>query len=113
MLAKVLVMDHLGRNIPVPTMFCSTWKDFDYIINCYCRDRLGHRFVERGDYRMRRPEDSRMIAPSEFSRMVEPEMVLEMSIIIWRNVPDANMSIRMLLQSADGLNVASARDNVK
>jgi hypothetical protein len=23
---KVLVVDHLGRNIPVPTLFCSTWK---------------------------------------------------------------------------------------
>jgi hypothetical protein len=23
---KVLVVDHLGWNIPVPTMFCSTWK---------------------------------------------------------------------------------------
>jgi hypothetical protein len=23
---KVLVVDHLGRNIPVPAIFCSTWK---------------------------------------------------------------------------------------
>jgi hypothetical protein len=23
---NILVVDHLGRNIPVPTMFCSTWK---------------------------------------------------------------------------------------
>ena len=23
---KVLVVDHLGRNLPVPTLFCSTWK---------------------------------------------------------------------------------------
>jgi hypothetical protein len=22
----VLVVDHLGRNIPVPTQFCSTWE---------------------------------------------------------------------------------------
>ena len=24
--ASILVVDHLGRNIPVPTMFCSTWE---------------------------------------------------------------------------------------
>jgi hypothetical protein len=23
---KVLVVDHLGRNIPVPAVFCSTWQ---------------------------------------------------------------------------------------
>jgi hypothetical protein len=23
---KILVIDHLGQNIPVPTMFCSTWE---------------------------------------------------------------------------------------
>jgi hypothetical protein len=23
---KVLVIDHLGRNIPVPVIFCSTWQ---------------------------------------------------------------------------------------
>lgn len=25
-ICKVLVMDHLGDNIPVPTMFCSSWR---------------------------------------------------------------------------------------
>ncbi|KIM76410.1 hypothetical protein PILCRDRAFT_649108 [Piloderma croceum F 1598] len=44
----VLVVDHLGQNIPVPTMFCSSWKDFDYIIKGYClKDRFGDRYVMR------------------------------------------------------------------
>jgi len=29
---KVLVVDHLGRNLPVPTLFCSTWK-VDFILS--------------------------------------------------------------------------------
>ena len=24
--SKILVMDHLGQNIPIPTMFCATWE---------------------------------------------------------------------------------------
>ena len=31
---KVLVVDHLGRNLPVPTLFCSTWK-VDLILSIY------------------------------------------------------------------------------
>jgi hypothetical protein len=31
---KILVVDHLGRNIPVPTLFCSTWK-VDFILFLY------------------------------------------------------------------------------
>ena len=31
-LDKVVVVDHLGRNIPVPTMFCSTWKVSYFIL---------------------------------------------------------------------------------
>lgn len=23
---KIVIVDHLGRNIPVPTKFCSTWE---------------------------------------------------------------------------------------
>jgi hypothetical protein len=38
--------------------------------------------VERGDYEILRAEDSQMINRSEFGSMVEPEMVLEMIIVV-------------------------------
>jgi len=59
--------------------------DFDYIINGYCRDRFGNRFVERGDYEILRADDSRMINRSEFANAVEPGMVFEMSIVMRRS----------------------------
>lgn len=30
---KILVMDHLGQNIPVPTMFCSTWEVCSFLVS--------------------------------------------------------------------------------
>lgn len=57
-------------------------EDFDYIINGYCKDRIGYRFVERGDYKVIRTEDSKAINPLEFSGMVESGMVVEMSIVL-------------------------------
>jgi len=79
---KILVVDHLGRNIPVPTMFCGTWKEFDYIIHGYCKDSVGSHFIKRGDYRLICAEDSQTIGPSEFASSVESGMVLEMSIVL-------------------------------
>lgn len=57
-------------------------KDFNYVINGYCKDRAGNRFIERGDYQIIRAEGSRVIGPSAFARTVEPGMVLEISIIL-------------------------------
>lgn len=94
-------MDHLGRNIRIPTEFCSTWKvdinivcprprvsshvscqGFNNIINGFCKDRAGSSFIERGDYKLIRPEDSQVIDPSEFLGTVVSGMVLEMSVIM-------------------------------
>jgi hypothetical protein len=41
--------------------------------------------VERGDYQVLRAEDSQMINRSEFARMVEPGMLLEMTIVMRQN----------------------------
>ncbi|KIM81318.1 hypothetical protein PILCRDRAFT_507981 [Piloderma croceum F 1598] len=79
---KILVLDHLGQYIPVPTMFCSTWEGFNYIIHGYCKDRPGYRFVERGEYQMIRAADNQTIDPSEFASTIAPEMKFEMSIIL-------------------------------
>ncbi|KIM74459.1 hypothetical protein PILCRDRAFT_14367 [Piloderma croceum F 1598] len=81
-LNAVHVVDHLGQNIPVPAMFCSTWKTFDYIIKGYCKDRYGDHHVKWGAYEVIRAEDSQTISPSKFAHSVEPGMVLELSIIL-------------------------------
>jgi hypothetical protein len=69
--------------------------------------------VERGDYRMIRAADNQTIDPSEFTRVVAPEMKFEMSIILQKmtafqeirgSVPDATMSIAMLRQQMAGSN---------
>jgi hypothetical protein len=33
---KILVMDHLGQNIPIPTMFCSTWEVRSFLASYIC-----------------------------------------------------------------------------
>jgi hypothetical protein len=57
-------------------------QDFDYIINGYCKDRVGNHFVERGDYQLVRANGSQTVRRSEFAGVVEPGMVLEMCIIL-------------------------------
>jgi len=98
-LDTVLVVDHLGERIPVPTMFCATWnvgpylarweaslkiyQEFDFVIKGYChKDRLGDSHVKRNDYEVIREEDGRIINPSELAHMVEPGMVLEISLFL-------------------------------
>jgi hypothetical protein len=98
---NIQIVDHLGQNIPVPIMFCSSWKvrlfvtpyidsgslialdqEFDYVIKGYCGGRPGHLLVKQGDYQMIRAKDNQTVDPSEFAKAVEPEMTLEMSIVL-------------------------------
>lgn len=99
-LDAVRVLDHLGQFMPVPTMFCSTWEvssdclfltvglyiwtwqSFDYIINGYCKDRAGNRFIKRGEYEVVGNQDNQIISRSQFPGVVKSGMILEMSIIV-------------------------------
>lgn len=96
-LHTVIVMDHLSREIPVPMIFCSTWKvrrsfphkpsiahmssqGFSYIINEYIRGLPGSFYIEKGDYQI--INNNRAILPSKFGEEAKPDMLLEISIII-------------------------------
>ena len=58
------------------------WQDFCYIINGYCNGRVGVNFVKQGDFELIRPEDNRIISPSNFVSAAQPGMVFEMSIVL-------------------------------
>ena len=99
-LETLSVVDHLGQNIPVPTMFCSTWKvtlsllfvnfvfiiltyqDFDHIIIGYCKGRVGIDYVEQGDYQVINPTDNKRIDAVDLPRRAKLGMTLEMSIVV-------------------------------
>lgn len=96
----VLVTDHLGRTIRIPTVFCSDWKveyffgclcngscisiaqSFDYIIKRYCEDSIGCHFIERGEYKMIRAQDSQVIESSRFASTAGSGMKFEISIVM-------------------------------
>jgi hypothetical protein len=60
-------------------------------MSAYCHGRIGDRFIERGDYKMIRAEDNRIIKPSEFSSTVQLGMVMEMCIVVrWGMPPREN-----------------------
>jgi hypothetical protein len=52
-----------------------------FIINAYCKNRPGNRYVENGDYQVIHARDSSVIGPASFNT-VEAGMRLEMSIIL-------------------------------
>jgi hypothetical protein len=94
------VVDHIGENIVVPTMFCLTWKvsghityiyvlrsssrcqEFDYLINGHCRGLPGQQLIECGDYELICVEDSCTVDLSELQTMVEVKRRLERSVIM-------------------------------
>ncbi|KAF7983211.1 hypothetical protein HWV62_23486 [Athelia sp. TMB] len=92
----ICVVDHLGRKLPVPTIFCSSWKarsfqdyegltntdlNFHIVIVGFCRGVQGDKIVEKGDYRILQ-DDEQFIDPEHFSAAIRPEMTVEMSIVI-------------------------------
>ncbi|KZP08415.1 hypothetical protein FIBSPDRAFT_262250 [Athelia psychrophila] len=83
----VIVIDHLGRNLPVPTIFCKSWQDFHAVIVGYCESFAGDSLVQRGDYRILKQDNNQYIAPSELSTTIRPGMTVEMSIVLRERTP--------------------------
>lgn len=102
LLDQIIVLDHLGSNIPVPTIFCSKLEvrnhvpfsrevncltytrsqDLRYIIRGYCKNRIGVKLIERGDFALMRSDDYQTVDLHNLAEAVQPGMVLEMSIIL-------------------------------
>ncbi|KAF7982771.1 hypothetical protein HWV62_26680 [Athelia sp. TMB] len=78
----LMVVDHLGRNLPVPMMFCHNWQDFHLVIAGHCSNFAGYSIIQRGDYQILKSEDGQAIDRSELSTIVQPGMTVEMSIVL-------------------------------
>jgi hypothetical protein len=95
----LIVVDHLGEKLPIPFIFCSTWKacysffillpssrlsgqGLDYMVKAYSKGRKGDHFVERGDYRILQTQDDHTLTPEEFDERARPGMAVEMSIVL-------------------------------
>ena len=60
-------------------------QDFDYVINGYCKNRIGDHFIKRGAYQVVRAADGRVISASEFAAKVKSGMKIEISIVLRQN----------------------------
>jgi hypothetical protein len=56
-------------------------QSFDHVIKGFSRNRIGHRYVEQGDYEIIQPNNNKIIAHSDLYSVKEGETV-EMSIIL-------------------------------
>ena len=70
-----------GTVSSVDSLFFLACQSFDFIINGYCKNRIGNHLIEQGDYQLI-AEDNQIIHPLEFADKVVPGMVFEMSIIL-------------------------------
>jgi len=76
----VLVMDHLGRTIAIPTIFCSHWKVvLDSLIGVRWLAHMFHFRVPRG---MIRSQDNRVIEHSKFASTAGSGAKFEISIVM-------------------------------
>ena len=50
------------------------------MVKAFCKSRIGHRYVEQGDYHVL--QDAQIVRHAKFADSVEPGMALEMSIIL-------------------------------
>jgi hypothetical protein len=91
-------------------LLISPLKDFDYVINGYCKNRIGDSFIERGDYQVVRAEDTRVINPSEFAAKVKSGMKVEISIVLRRNADFKDAKTRCPRCRYMNFNVASISD---
>ena len=57
----------------------------------YCKNRIGNRHVERGNYHISQTHDARIISPSDFAHNVRPGMALAMSIVFRRQAALQNV----------------------
>ncbi|KAF7983557.1 hypothetical protein HWV62_21140 [Athelia sp. TMB] len=78
----VTVVSHLGRDLPVPFIFCNSWEGFDFVITGFCRDSAGYGYIRRGDYKIWKPDDDTFIRPAEISVRLRPGMKVEMTIVV-------------------------------
>ncbi|KZP12973.1 hypothetical protein FIBSPDRAFT_936589 [Athelia psychrophila] len=81
----VIVVDHLGRNLPVPKIFCNSWQDFHVVISGFCRTLAGDALIQRGDYSILTPDDDQIIDRSKISSLVHAGMTVEMSVVLRQN----------------------------
>lgn len=91
---RPLRADHTGANyvlfhmvifdLSVYWLAHTSWQAriFDYVINGYCKNRAGVRFIERGDYEVMKAENGQIIGRSDFAAAVEEGVVLEMIIVL-------------------------------
>lgn len=98
-LNNILIVDHLGRTLPIPMMFCSrrevqysiflrifvgltdSIQDVDYIIKGYCKNVAGSQLIEFGSYEILSSRDYRMVPPTEIAK-VQPGDIFEISVVL-------------------------------
>ncbi|KAF8149565.1 hypothetical protein B0H34DRAFT_734353 [Crassisporium funariophilum] len=78
----VKVVDALGESIPISDVFLSSWEAFHHVIKGYSRNRIGQRYIDLGQYEIRRPQSNQLIMRSKFSQQVKAGDTLEISIIL-------------------------------
>ncbi|KZP10891.1 hypothetical protein FIBSPDRAFT_937825 [Athelia psychrophila] len=86
----VIVVDHLGRHLPVPTIFCDSRQDFHVVITGFCRDQAGGSRIQRGDYRILSLDDDEVINPTEFHTALQPGMTVGMTIVLREQSQERN-----------------------
>ncbi|KAF7982996.1 hypothetical protein HWV62_24610 [Athelia sp. TMB] len=84
----VTVVNHLGRNMPVPLIFCKSWPNFHIVISGFCKGSAGSAIIQRGDYRILKPNDDVVISRSDISTELRPGMTVEMSIMLHEQAKD-------------------------
>ncbi|KZP32558.1 hypothetical protein FIBSPDRAFT_1036711 [Athelia psychrophila] len=88
----VIVIDHLARHLPVPTIFCKSWKDFNVVITRFCKNIAGSILIQQGDYKILTSDDEESIDPKDFSTVLQPGITVEMCIVLREPVTDRHGS---------------------
>ncbi|KZP22171.1 hypothetical protein FIBSPDRAFT_931195 [Athelia psychrophila] len=83
----VIVQDHLGRDLPVPMIFCTSSQDFHVVIAGFCSGLAGDVLIQRGNYRILNAGDQ-VIDPKDFGTLFEPGMAVTMSILFYEKVEE-------------------------
>ncbi|KZP08193.1 kinase-like protein [Athelia psychrophila] len=88
----VIVIDHLGRTLPVPAIFCNSAQHFHTVIAGFCKGAAGDILVQRRDYRILKSDSNQVIDPLDFHTALQSGMTYAMTIVLRRKTQEGRVN---------------------
>ncbi|KAF9496247.1 hypothetical protein BDN71DRAFT_1505943 [Pleurotus eryngii] len=79
----IWIQDPVGCNMyAIPLSLCTTWRDVRLMVGQYFREGPVSRYIRRGDWKMVRVDDNRVMKARSFVDAMKPEAIFDIGIVL-------------------------------